>query len=175
MIPIEIAEDHLKLAYSLTVHKVQGSEYDLIIIPLVKMHGKRILQRNLLYTALTRAKKKVLVIGQGSAIVDAIENDKIQERNTLLAERIRLWKKGEGISLQQLYSNPNNYQNVQTLRLLLSSEESSSADTAPIRQSEPDSTEPPSKPSPFSTRSRPESLEDILKELDKKFDSITSE
>lgn len=129
-VPIEQAEDMLKLGYAITVHKSQGSEYDLIILPIVKAHGKRILQRNLFYTAITRAKQKVILFGQGAAVVDAIENDKIQERNTLLAERVRKWINGEGTSLQELYSNAESYQNAKTLKRLLLSEEKVSSELA---------------------------------------------
>jgi superfamily I DNA and RNA helicase len=137
-VPTEIAEETLKLAYSITVHKVQGSEYDLVILPIVKQHGKRILQRNLLYTALTRAKKKVIVLGQASAIVDAIENDKIQERNTLFAQRIQEWMQKKGTTLQQLYINPNSYQNAQALKQLLSCEEKASVELDTTKQSPPE-------------------------------------
>lgn len=172
-VPMEQAEEMLKLGYALTIHKAQGSEYDLVLLPIVKSHGKRILQRNLLYTAITRAKKKVIMFGQGAAVVDAIENDKIQERNTLLAERIKAWIKDEGISLQQLYTNVADYQNAGALkRLLLSEEKASSqlatADTWPAEN--PDSNEttniaskqaPPKKPSPVT------SLESVLGEVEK--------
>jgi exodeoxyribonuclease V alpha subunit len=179
-IPLEIAEDHLKLAFSITVHKSQGMEYDLIILPLVKLHGKRILQRNLLYTAITRAKKKVIVIGQASAIVDAIENDKIQDRNTLLAERIRLWTKKEGTSLQQLYSNPNNFQNAQSLKQLLLLEEKASeeSESATIETFPKKTSDPAYQPSRPSRSSKPYltvdgEIEKLLKELDQKIDMIT--
>jgi len=121
-IPIKIADDMLRLAYSVSCHKSQGQEYPLVIIPIVKAHGSKILQRNLLYTALTRAKKKVIVIGQGSAIIDAIENDRIQKRNTLFGQRINQWMKKEGTSLQTLYFNAEAYQNVENLKQLLSLE-----------------------------------------------------
>jgi len=121
-LPIKIAEEMLKLAYCLTVHKVQGSEYSIVIMPLIKAHGKMLLQRNLLYTAITRAKKKVVLIGQTSAIEQAISNDKIQKRNTLLAERINQWTTGTGISLQDMFSQSPVYQNNKILKRLLSLE-----------------------------------------------------
>jgi exodeoxyribonuclease V alpha subunit len=108
-IPIEIVDETLKLAYALTVHKCQGSEYDIVLLILVKEHGKLLLQRNLLYTALTRAKKKFILIGSQEAFKDAILNDKIQKRNTLLAERIQKWKENPNVStlslLSQYYKN----------------------------------------------------------------------
>jgi len=125
-IPIKIADDMLKLAYSISCHKSQGQEYPLVILPIVKAHGSKILQRNLLYTAITRAKKKVFVIGQGSALIDAIENDRIQKRNTLFGQRINQWMKKEGTSLRTLYSNAEAYQNVENLKQLLSLETANS-------------------------------------------------
>lgn len=121
-LPIKIAEEMLKLAYCLTIHKVQGSEYSIVIIPLIKAHGTLLLQRNLLYTAITRAKKKVVLIGQTSAIEQAISNDKIQKRNTLLAERINQWTQNTGISLQNMFSQSSASQNNQVLGRLLSLE-----------------------------------------------------
>jgi exodeoxyribonuclease V alpha subunit len=174
-IPIELADELLKLAYSITCHKSQGMEYDIVLLPLIKFHGKRILQRNLLYTAITRAKRKVIVFGQGSAIVDAIENDKIQSRNTLFAQRIKKWMKNEGTSLQQLYSNPNSYQNAQNLKRLLLLEEKASAELDITKQSpeikkmlEKDTSKHPQ----FLKRSNPISLEETLRMLDKKFEEI---
>jgi len=71
----------LRLAYAITVHKCQGSEFDTIILPMVREHG-RMLQRNLFYTAVTRAKKKVWVLGDRGAVQRAIDNDKVIARNT---------------------------------------------------------------------------------------------
>jgi exodeoxyribonuclease V alpha subunit len=71
----------LRLAYAITVHKCQGSEFDTIILPMVREHG-RMLQRNLFYTAVTRAKKRVWVIGDRGAVQRAIDNDKVVARNT---------------------------------------------------------------------------------------------
>lgn len=121
-IPLKIIDEMIKLAYSVTVHKSQGMEYPLVILPFIKAHGDLLLQRNLLYTAITRAKKKVIVLGQASAIEKAINNDKIQKRNTLFSERIQQWTKGEGTSLQSMFSDPENYQNVKLLKQLLSLE-----------------------------------------------------
>jgi exodeoxyribonuclease V alpha subunit len=87
-LPVGIAREMLKLGYAVTVHKAQGTEFSVVILPLLKSHGGMLLQRNLLYTALTRARKKVVVLGQESAIEAAIENDSIRNRNTLLAVRL---------------------------------------------------------------------------------------
>ena len=62
----------------ITVHKAQGLEYPYIILPMVNQAGKLILQRNLLYTAITRAKEKVIILGHGSAIERAINNSSVE-------------------------------------------------------------------------------------------------
>jgi exodeoxyribonuclease V alpha subunit len=71
----------LRLAYAITVHKSQGSEFDTVILPMVRNHG-RMLQRNLFYTAVTRAKKKVWLLGDRGSIQKAINNDHVIHRNT---------------------------------------------------------------------------------------------
>lgn len=81
--------DELVLAYAVTVHKSQGSEYPAIVLPLVKEH-RLLLQRNLLYTAITRAKRFCVIIGQPQALEWAIKNDRVALRNTGLAERLML-------------------------------------------------------------------------------------
>ena len=124
-LPINLAEDMLKLAYVITVHKSQGSEYSIVILPLIKAHGTMLLQRNLLYTAITRAKKKVILIGQTSAIEQAIRNDKIQKRNTVLSERINKWMSGTGISMRNIFSQLGISQSNEILERLLSLEEGS--------------------------------------------------
>lgn len=79
--------DELQLAYATTIHKSQGCEYDVVIIPLTMQH-KRMLQRNLIYTGITRAKKKVILIGDGKALSSAIANNMISNRFSKLKERI---------------------------------------------------------------------------------------
>lgn len=71
----------LRLAYAITVHKSQGSEFDTVIMPMVRSQG-RMLQRNLFYTAVTRAKRKVWLIGDRLAAQKAIDNDKVVLRTT---------------------------------------------------------------------------------------------
>lgn len=88
-VPTREAPQLVKLAYAVTVHKVQGQEYPVVILAFIKSHGHNLLQRNLLYTALTRAKRKVLVVGQEAAVVASIENESIRHRNTQLSARIR--------------------------------------------------------------------------------------
>ena len=79
--------NELTLAYASSVHKSQGSEYKVIIIPLSTSHYI-MLQRNLLYTAITRAKQKVIIIGSKKALMTAIQSNRTQKRYTLLAERL---------------------------------------------------------------------------------------
>lgn len=77
----------LDLAYANTIHKAQGSEYDAVLINIQNMHG-RMLNRALFYTAETRAKKRVIVVGDWEAVVRAIHAVDTSLRNTLLAARI---------------------------------------------------------------------------------------
>lgn len=80
--------EELELAYAITVHKSQGSEYPAVIIPLLQ--GPRLLyNRNLLYTAVTRAKKCLTIIGSDTVFQEMIQNKNEQARYTSLAERIR--------------------------------------------------------------------------------------
>lgn len=81
---------HIKLAYSITVHKSQGNEYDTVILCLMKAHyGGGLLKRNLAYTGISRAKTKLILVGQIQALYMAIDNPDTERRNTLLADRIR--------------------------------------------------------------------------------------
>ena len=86
---LEISENPSYTLKGYIVHNSQGQEYDHIILLFINQFGKNMLQRNLLYTALTRAKEKVIVIGHGSAIERAIENISVTRRNTILGERIK--------------------------------------------------------------------------------------
>lgn len=81
------ARDKLRLAYAITAHKSQGSEFDTIIMPIVKSQGW-MLQRNLLYTAVTRARKRVWLIGEEIAVQKAVENNKVVRRNTAFSKSI---------------------------------------------------------------------------------------
>lgn len=80
--------DELVLAYACTIHKSQGSEYPCVVIPLHTMHYV-MLQRNLLYTALTRAKRLAILIGEHRALGLAIGNKRLKPRFTHLAERLQ--------------------------------------------------------------------------------------
>ena len=77
----------LDLAYANTIHKSQGSEYDAVLINIQNMHG-RMLNRALFYTAETRAKRRVILVGDWDAVVRAIRAVDTSRRNTLLAVRI---------------------------------------------------------------------------------------
>lgn len=79
--------DQLVLAYACSVHKAQGSEYPCVVLPLHTQHYV-MLQRNLLYTAVTRGRQLVLVVGQKNALAQAVRNDRPQERYTRLAQRL---------------------------------------------------------------------------------------
>jgi exodeoxyribonuclease V alpha subunit len=80
--------DELELAYAVTIHKSQGSEYPAVVIPLLS--GPRMLMnRNLLYTAVTRARKCVTLVGDETTFAQMIENTMEQRRYTTLAKRIK--------------------------------------------------------------------------------------
>ena len=83
---------NLSLAYATTIHKGMGSEYDIVLMPLLKAHYV-MLYRNLLYTGITRAKKRVILAGQKQVLHMAVHRNEISKRNTLLGERIRLYYK----------------------------------------------------------------------------------
>jgi exodeoxyribonuclease V alpha subunit len=80
--------DELVLAYATTVHKSQGSEYPVVVMPVSTQHYL-MLQRHLLYTAVTRAKKLVVLVGTKKALAIAVRNNKLEERFSRLADRLR--------------------------------------------------------------------------------------
>lgn len=80
--------DEIVHAYAISVHKSQGSEYQAVVIPLVMQHYL-LLQRNLIYTAVTRGKRLVVMVGSKKALSMGVKNDKIARRYTGLAERLR--------------------------------------------------------------------------------------
>jgi exodeoxyribonuclease V alpha subunit len=79
--------DELVLAYAVSVHKSQGSEYPVVVMPLVMSHYM-MLQRNLIYTGITRGKKLVVIVGSKKAMFISVNNDKTMKRNTWLRERL---------------------------------------------------------------------------------------
>ena len=80
--------DELELAYAVTIHKSQGSEYPAVIMPLLG-GPRQLLNRNLLYTGITRAKRCVTVIGSQETVYSMIENGNEKKRYTGLLERLR--------------------------------------------------------------------------------------
>jgi exodeoxyribonuclease V alpha subunit len=80
--------DELTLAYACSIHRAQGSEYPCVVLPLMTQHYL-LLQRNLLYTAITRARRLCVVVGDARALRRAVENDALAARNTALDERLR--------------------------------------------------------------------------------------
>lgn len=79
--------DELTLAYAVTIHKSQGSEFQIVVIPATMQHYI-MLQRNLYYTAITRAKKICVIVGDPNALRLAVENQKTTLRNTTLSQRL---------------------------------------------------------------------------------------
>jgi exodeoxyribonuclease V alpha subunit len=89
--PVRYAFDELDdvaLAYAITIHKSQGSEYPVVLIPMTLQH-RIMLQRNLLYTGMTRAKKLLLFVGDRRALRTAVATTHPTRRRTTLAERLR--------------------------------------------------------------------------------------
>ena len=78
----------LTLAYASTIHKSQGSEYKSVIINLQCAHSV-MLVRPLIYTAVTRAKERVIIVGERRALCTAIRRGETEKRNTMLADRLR--------------------------------------------------------------------------------------
>ena len=83
--------DEIVHAYAISVHKSQGSEYPAVILPLLPQHYL-LLQRNLIYTAVTRAKRLLVIVGSKKALATGVKNDKIARRYTYLAERLMFQK-----------------------------------------------------------------------------------
>jgi len=79
--------DELELAYAITVHKSQGSEYPVVIIPMYQC-PRMLLTRNLLYTAVTRARRMVILVGRSDIPLRMVENNSEILRYTTLKERI---------------------------------------------------------------------------------------
>ncbi|MEG1879937.1 MAG: AAA family ATPase, partial [Oscillospiraceae bacterium] len=82
--------DELELAYAVTVHKSQGSEFEVVIIPMMEVH-RLLMTRNLLYTAITRAKTLVVLVGQEEIIKKYIDNDNVQMRFSGLKNKLQIF------------------------------------------------------------------------------------
>ena len=78
---------NIELSYATTIHKAMGSEYDTVIIPILRSHAI-LLNRNLVYTAITRAKNKVFLVGEKTMLMMAIHKNETGKRNTMLGKRI---------------------------------------------------------------------------------------
>jgi exodeoxyribonuclease V alpha subunit len=79
--------DEVVLAYAISIHKSQGSEYPAVVIPILTQHYI-LLQRNLIYTAVTRCRKLVIMVGARKALAMGIKNDKTKRRYTFLRNRL---------------------------------------------------------------------------------------
>ncbi len=79
--------DELTLAYAMTIHKSQGNEFKAVIVPLSTTHYI-MLQRNLVYTAVTRARELLILVGETKALAIAVRNNDVRERNTMLKQRL---------------------------------------------------------------------------------------
>jgi exodeoxyribonuclease V alpha subunit len=80
--------DELVLAYAITIHKSQGSEYPIVVMPVMMTHFI-MLQRNLIYTGITRAKKMLVLVGTKKAVSYAVHHVTVTKRNTKLKERLQ--------------------------------------------------------------------------------------
>lgn len=80
--------DELVQAYAITIHKSQGSEYPVVVMPVMMTHFV-MLQRNLIYTGITRAKKMLVLVGTKKAISYAVKHVTVTKRNTKLKERLK--------------------------------------------------------------------------------------
>jgi exodeoxyribonuclease V alpha subunit len=81
--------DELSLAYAITIHKSQGSEFAAVVIPLATQHYL-LLQRNLVYTGVTRGKQLVMVVGQSKALAMAVKNNRTEQRFSGLLARLKM-------------------------------------------------------------------------------------
>jgi exodeoxyribonuclease V alpha subunit len=89
LVEYDITElDELVHAYATTIHKAQGSEYPIVVMPILMNHYV-MLQRNLIYTGITRAKKILVLVGTKKALAYAVQNVTVTKRNSLLKERLR--------------------------------------------------------------------------------------
>ena len=80
--------DEVSIAYAISVHKSQGSEYDVVVMPVLG-GAPMLMTRNLLYTALTRAKKMVVLVGSEQSICRMVDNDRIAQRYGCLLQRLK--------------------------------------------------------------------------------------
>lgn len=115
----------IKLAYCVSIHKAQGSEFKLVILPLVNMFH-RMLNRNLLYTAITRAKKMLILLGQKEAFQTAVDHVSVNRKTSLLerlSQALRVKQSQQSISLSQSSINHGQTSiNEETTKYILTSQ-----------------------------------------------------
>ena len=96
--------DELVLAYAVSIHKYQGSECPCVIIPIHTTHFK-LLHRNLLYTGITRGKRRVILVGTKKAIAIAVNTEEVRKRHTGLTHQIRLFMKDNRLQTNDLFQH----------------------------------------------------------------------
>lgn len=79
---------NIRHAYAISVHKSQGSEYPYVIMPIIYQYSS-MLSKNLVYTGISRAKKKLVLIGEKRTFINAIKNRELKRRKTTLIEKIK--------------------------------------------------------------------------------------
>ena len=94
--------DELELAYAITVHKSQGSEFDIVVIPMYQA-PPMLLNRNLFYTAVTRAKRLVVLVGSEGIMRTMVDNDRQTERFTALDTMLAQWSAERSLSNEQAF------------------------------------------------------------------------
>ena len=82
--------DELTLSYAITVHKSQGSEFDAVVMPMFETH-RLLMTRNLFYTAITRAKSLVVLVGQEGVMAQYVNNDNVQRRFSGLKDKLKIF------------------------------------------------------------------------------------
>ena len=82
--------DEIELAYAITVHKSQGSEFDAVVMPMFETH-RLLMTRNLFYTAITRAKSLVVLVGQEGVMAQYVNNDNVQRRFSGLKDKLKIF------------------------------------------------------------------------------------
>ena len=92
--------DELQPSFAMTVHRAQGSEFPAVVVPLLTQHYP-MLQRNLLYTAITRGRRLVVVVGSRRALAMAVRNDRPGERNSMLGARLSGTDTGSGMTFPE--------------------------------------------------------------------------
>ena len=92
--------DELQPSFAMTVHRAQGGEFPAVVVPLLTQHYP-MLQRNLLYTAITRGRRRVVVVGSRRALAMAVRNDRPGERNSMLRVRLSGTETGGGAAFPE--------------------------------------------------------------------------